>query len=156
MVFVVGTDAAAPRTAVAASMSVHTTAGDSKHAEGGILSTANTSAVALAFSPYLAAVDFNGSRVDVTTVFLTGADARAILAAVGLDITALDDDGVDAGSLSATYTCAVAAVAAASVITVAICTDNAARNGDVAAFAAFTSPLSPPSPPPMPAPFLPA
>jgi len=54
MVFVVGTDAAAPGAAVAASMSVHTTAGDSKHAEGGILATANTSAVALAFSPYLA------------------------------------------------------------------------------------------------------
>ena len=54
MVFVIGTDAAAPRTAVAASMSVHTTAGNSKHAEGGILATANTSAVALAFSPYLA------------------------------------------------------------------------------------------------------
>ena len=54
MAFVIGTDAAAPRTAVAASMSVHTTAGNSKHAEGGILATANTSAVALAFSPYLA------------------------------------------------------------------------------------------------------
>ena len=34
---VVGTDAAAPRAAVAASMSVHTTARNPKHAEGGIL-----------------------------------------------------------------------------------------------------------------------
>ena len=44
---VVGTDAAAPRTAVAAGMSVHTTAGDSKHAEGGILTSADANAVAL-------------------------------------------------------------------------------------------------------------
>ena len=54
MAFVIGTDAAAPRTAVAASMSVHTTAGDSKYAEGGILASADASAIALAFSPYLA------------------------------------------------------------------------------------------------------
>ena len=48
MVFVVGTDAAAPRAAVAASMSVHATAGNSKYAEGGILASADASAVALA------------------------------------------------------------------------------------------------------------
>ena len=98
---VVGTDATAPRAAVAASMSVYTTAENPEHAEGGILASTDASAVALAFSPYLAAVDFNGSRDDVTAVFLAGADACAILTAVGRDVATLDDNLVDAGSLSA-------------------------------------------------------
>ena len=45
---VIGTDAAAPRAAAAASMGVHATAGNPKHAEGGILASADASAVALA------------------------------------------------------------------------------------------------------------
>ena len=134
MTFMVGTEGAAPRTAVAPSTSFHATAANRDQAAGSFLAGSDASAIALALGKDITTSDDDISRVDTFgTIFLARADACCILAAVGIYCAARDGDIVDAAVLAAADAGTVAVDIFTFVVFVAVGIDDAACDSDVAA-----------------------